>query len=382
MRAPVMLLATNLARGGAEMQVALLALALRRRGWNVSVTSLLEPSAFVKELATCGIPVFSLRMRPGKLDPLAVARFFSMLRKSRPAILHAHMFHANLMARSIRLVCPVPVVMSTIHSIAESSRRSASVGCRDWLYRATDCLSDATVCVSAAGAKRYAAIRAVSRDRLRVIPNGVDTDLFRPDSGSRARMREVLGVGDEFTWLAVGRLMWKKDYVTMLEAMARQRDGVLLIAGVGPLEEKLRALAGELGVRARFLGSREDIADLMNASDGLVLSSVVEGLPMVLIEAAAAGLPCVATDVSGVREAVLDGQTGFVVRVQDPVALAAAMKRLAELPPEARARMAESARAHALAQFDVRTVAAQWEQLYLDRLEAARLSGMEPPADD
>jgi glycosyltransferase involved in cell wall biosynthesis len=195
-------------------------------------------------------------------------------------------------------------------------------------------------------------------------------------------MREVLGVGDEFAWLAVGRLMWKKDYVTMLEAMARQREGVLLIAGVGPLEEKLRALAGELGVRVRFLGLREDIADLMNASDGLVLSSVVEGLPMVLIEAAAAGLPCVATDVGGVREAVLDGQTGFVVRVQDPVALAAAMKRLAELPPEARARMAESARAHALAQFDVRTVAAQWEQLYLDRLEAARLSGMEPPADD
>lgn len=382
MRTPVMLLATNLARGGAEMQVALLALALRRHGWNVSVASLLEPSAFVEELAACGIPVSSPRMRPGKVDPLAVTRFFSMLRRSRPSILHAHMFHANLMARSIRLVCPVPVLISTIHSIAESSRRSAGVRRRDWLYRATDCLSDATVCVSAAGAKRYAAIRAVSRDRLRVIPNGVDTDLFRPDPGSRARMREVLGVGDEFTWLAVGRLMWKKDYVTMLEAMARQREGVLLIAGAGPLEEKLCALAGELGVRVHFLGLREDIVDLMNASDGLVLSSVVEGLPMVLIEAAATGLPCVATDVGGVREAVLDGQTGFVVRIQDPIALAAAMRRLAELAPEARVRMAESARAHALAQFDMRTVVAQWEQLYLDRLEAARLCGMEPPVDD
>jgi glycosyltransferase involved in cell wall biosynthesis len=213
-----------------------------------------------------------------------------------------------------------------------------------------------------------------------VIPNGVDTDRFRPDPASRARMRKELGIGDEFIWLAVGRLMWKKDYITMLEAMARQRDGVLLIAGAGPLEEKLRVHAGELGVSARFLGLREDIVELMNASDALVLSSVVEGLPMVLIEAAAAGLPCVATDVGGVREVVLDGETGFVVRIQDPVALAAAMKRLAELPPEARARMAESARAHALAQFDIRTVATQWEQLYLDRLEAARLGGMEPHA--
>jgi glycosyltransferase involved in cell wall biosynthesis len=103
---------------------------------------------------------------------------------------------------------------------------------------------------------------------------------------------------------------------------------------------------------------------------------------MVLIEAAASGLPCVATDAGGAREAVLDGQTGFVVPVRDPVALAAAMKRVMEMAPEARARMAESARAHALAQFDMRTVAAQWEQLYLERLEAARLSGMEPPADD
>jgi glycosyltransferase involved in cell wall biosynthesis len=382
MRAPVMLLATNLALGGAEMQVAQLALALRRRAWNVSVASLLEPSAFVEELAACGIPVFSLRMRPGKANPLAAARFFSLLWRSRPAILHAHMFHGNLLARGIRLVCPVPVVISTIHSIAESSRRSAGVRRRDWLYRTTDCFSDATVCVSAAGAKRYAAIRAVSRDTLRVIPNGVDTDRFRPDPSSRVRMRQALGVGDEFTWLAAGRLMWKKDYVTMLEAMARQREGMLLIAGAGPLEEKLRVFAGELGVRVRFLGLREDIADLMNACDGLVLSSVVEGLPMVLIEAAASGLPCVTTDAGGAREAVLDGQTGFVVRIQDPVALAAAMKRLAELAPEARARMAESARTHALAQFDVRTVAAQWEQLYLDRLEAARLSGLEPPADD
>lgn len=370
MRPPVVLLATNLARGGAETQVAQLAKALRRRDWDMSVASVIEPSAFVEELAAADVPVWSLGMQPGRPNPLGLARLMTRLRAVRPGILHAHMFHANLLARCVRLVCPVPVVISTIHSLAESPRNSDKVHRRDLLYRGTNVLSDMTVCVSGAIAARYAAIRAVSKDHLRVIPNGVDTDRFRSDPASRARIRESLCLGDEFAWLAVGRLMWKKDFVTMLEAMARQSGSVLLIAGEGPLDEKLRAQSVELGARVRFLGLREDVEHLMNACDGLVLSSVVEGLPMVLVEAAACALPCVATDVAGVREVVLDGETGFVVPVRDPVALAAAMTRLAAMPIEARTRLGAAARAHAVARFDISAVAAQWEQLYADCLES------------
>jgi glycosyltransferase involved in cell wall biosynthesis len=197
-----------------------------------------------------------------------------------------------------------------------------------------------------------------------VIPNGVDTNRFRPDAARRERMRPALGIGNEFAWLAAGRLMWKKDYPTMLRAMARQRTGVLLIAGEGPLRVQLHSLAGELGVHARFLGARQDMAELMNACDGLLLSSVVEGLPMVLLEAAASGLPSIATNAGGVREAVLDGHTGYVVPSGEPVALAEAMSRLVDLPAEARQRMARAAREHALARFDLRVVADQWERLY------------------
>lgn len=358
------LLTTNLARGGAETQVAQLAAALRRRGWETGVVSLVRPSAFESELASAGVPVFSLDMRPGKADPRALARFASLLRKLRPHVLHCHMFHANLLGRGMRLIFPIPAVISTAHSVIESSRRSPDARRHEWLYRLTDRLADATVCVCAAGAERYAAIRAASPGRLRVIPNCVDTTRFRPDADRRARTRQALGLQDEFAWLAVGRLMWKKDYPTMIGAMARQRNAVLFIAGTGEQETELRALVSRLGANVRFLGAREDIPELMNASDGLALSSVVEGLPVVLLEASSSGLPSVATGVGGVPEAVLDERTGYVAPPGDPAAFAAAMSRLADLSPEARREMGRRAREHALACFDVHAVAARWEELY------------------
>ena len=189
MTARVVLLTTNLARGGAETQVAQLALALRRRGWTISVISMVRPSAFESELAAAGVPVFSLDMQPGSLNPLPLARLASLMRKLRPHVLHSHMFHANILARAIRLIFPVPVVISTAHSLIESSRRSPDARRREWLYRVTDKLADATVCVSAAGAERYAAIGAASAKRLRVIPNSVDTTRFRPEPGATRERR-------------------------------------------------------------------------------------------------------------------------------------------------------------------------------------------------
>jgi len=374
---PVVLLTTNLARGGAETQVAQLALKLRERGWNTSVISLVEPSAFTDELLQRSVPVFSLGMQPGRPDPRALVRLLLLLRKLRPRILHAHMFHANLTARLARLIVPVPVVVSTLHSIAETARRSADIHRRDRLYQFTDCLSDATVAVSQAVADRHLNVRAVSSKRLRVIPNGVDTDRYRPDAARRARTRESLGLGNEFAWLAAGRLMWKKDYATMIRAMAEQRSSVLLIAGTGLLESELRALARELSANVRFLGMREDIPSLMNACDGLVLSSLIEGLPMVLLEAASSGLPCVACAVGGVSEVVVDGETGYLVRPEDPASLAAAMSHFSELSIEKRSKMADAARAHAVAHFDLRLVASLWENLYRQLLESARSSDRE-----
>jgi glycosyltransferase involved in cell wall biosynthesis len=103
----------------------------------------------------------------------------------------------------------------------------------------------------------------------------------------------------------------------------------------------------------------------MNAADGLALASVVEGMPMVLLEAAASGLPCVATRAGGVEEVVVEGKTGYLVPCGDAKALADAMARLAGLPAESRAALGRAARERALARFDMRRIVEQWEALYL-----------------
>ena len=360
----VVLLTTNLARGGAETQVAGLAQGLKRRGWEVSVISMLEPTAFQEELAASGVAVFSLSMRPGVASPRGLIRLLALLRRLRPQVVHSHMFHANLLARLARLFYPAPVLISTLHSIAESGRESGKIKGRDRLYRATDSLADVTVAVCKAVADRHLGAAAVSKKRLRMIPNGVDVRVFRPDAERRERTRRELGLGTEFAWLAVGRLMWKKGYETMLRAFAEGERGLLLIAGSGPQEKELEELADELRVHASFLRSRDDVPDLMAASDGFVQSSMVEGLPLALLEAAASGLPSVVSDAGGVSEVVLDGRTGWVVPLGDPQALGAAVSRLVAMPEEQRRRLGEAAREHAIANFDLEVVVTRWEALY------------------
>jgi glycosyltransferase involved in cell wall biosynthesis len=364
----VALLTTSLAHGGAEAQVAALSISLVRRAWRVDLISLLPPTAYRAELKAAGVVVHSLGMAPGEPNPLGFYRLLCLLRRLRPQVLHAHMFHANLVARLARMLAPVPVVISTLHSAAESGRDSHSIRWRDRAYRWTDRLPDATVAVCQAVAERHAEAGAVRRARLRVIPNGVDTESFRPDAERRASARRALGLGAEFAWLAAGRLMWKKGYEIMLRAAASERRTALLIAGSGPQEKELKDLACQLGVNARFLGQRDDIADLMRACDGFVQSSLVEGLPVVLLEACASGLPAVVSKAGGTGEAVLDGRTGFVVPRADPLALAGAMRRVEDMPEAERQAMGKAARARCQANFELSAVVSRWEDLYKELL--------------
>jgi glycosyltransferase involved in cell wall biosynthesis len=335
------MLITGLDPGGAELQLVHLARALRDRQWDVVVFTL-RPGPLAVDLEQSGIPVHLFRPGP-------VLHF-------RPHILHAHLFHANLCARLARLFFPIPAVISTVHSIAESPRRSDAIRRRDLLYRLTHSLSDANVFVCHAAADRYRAPRA------HVIPNGVDTSRFRPDPERRSRTRSALDLTSEFVWLAAGRLMWKKNYPLLLQAMEKQPDSILLIAGAGPDADRLRELAPP---NVRFLGPRDDMPALMNAADAFVLSSSVEGLPAVLLEAAASGLPCVATAVGGVGEAIRDGVTGFLVPPGNAAALTAAMSRLAT---GSREEMSRAARDFALTHFDLQIAVDRWERLYRELL--------------
>jgi glycosyltransferase involved in cell wall biosynthesis len=226
--------------------------------------------------------------------------------------------------------------------------------------------------VSQAAADRFIRERIVPRRLLSVVTNGIDPELFHSATAdARASVRRSLQVGDRFVWLAVGRFEIAKDYPNMLRAFAavreRQPQSVLLLVGRGSLQAETEALAQELGLAdsVRFTGIRQDVPAIMGAADGYVMSSAWEGMPMVLLEAAAAGLPIVATRAGGNDEVVRDSETGFLVSARDSEALAAAMLRLMGLSEDQRRAMGQRGREHVRAQYGLERVVERWEELYL-----------------
>ncbi|MDH7578548.1 MAG: glycosyltransferase [Bacillota bacterium] len=359
---------TGLAYGGAETQLVRLATRLKTRGWEVKIVSMLPPAAYIEELKAAGIPVESLGMRRGVPDPRALFRLGRILRHEWPQVVHSHMVHANLLARLARVLAPIPVLVCTAHNINEGGR------CRELAYRLTDFLCDLTTQVSRAGLERYVRVGAVPEGKICFIPNGVDTERFSPAPEARARLWRELGLNNAFAWLAVGRFEFQKDYPTMLRAFAsvaeKHKNAILLVAGQGPQRKEMEHLAKELGIgeRVRFLGVRRDIPELMNAADAYVMSSLWEGMPMVLLEAGAVGLPVVATDVGGNREVVRDGGSGLLVPPGNPQILARAMLRMMELPAAERRKMGERGREHVVAHYSLEKVVDQWEALYRELL--------------
>jgi glycosyltransferase involved in cell wall biosynthesis len=364
----VLILSTSMGMGGADQQILSVTQTLRARGWDARIVSMtaLGPMGF--QARQLGIPTDSLEMPRGIPDPRGVLRLATLIRSWKPDILHSHLAHANLMARLLRPLVPVPILVSTIHS-GHDGGRLRLLG-----YRLTDRLADCTTIVSAAAAQRYLSNGAVSRERLRVIPNGVDTRRFRPLPEARAEVRRQLGLGEAFAWLAVGRFELAKDYPTMLAAFAgvsaRRPDSMLLLVGRGSLQPQIEELARSLGLgdRVRFLGVRRDVAELMSAADGYVLSSAWEGMPVVLLEAGAAGMPIVATSVGGNREVVLEGETGLLVPPRDPVALSEAMLRLAALPTDIRHRLGQRGREHIETRYGLPHIIDLWEAMYHELL--------------
>jgi len=369
----ILFLSTSMGMGGADSQLLAAAQELRSRGHEVLIVSLTPLGPMGLESRQLGIPTESLDMRRGFPDPRGLLRLARLVRSWRPDVVHSHMVHANLLARALRILVPVRALVSTIHNIYEGGALRMAA------YRWTNALVDHMTIVSEAAAERFVSEGIVRKEILRVVPNGVDLDrMGTPPAGARESLRRELGLEDAFVWLAVGRFEIAKDYPNMLRAFARVHERapgtVLLLVGRGSLQGETEALAGELGLgnAVRFLGVRNDVPAVMSAADGYVMSSAWEGMPMVLLEAAAAGLPIVATSVGGNHEVIVAEASGFLVPPRDHEALAAAMLRLGGLGEGERRRMGVRGREHIRAHYGVQRVADRWEELYREVLARKR----------
>jgi glycosyltransferase involved in cell wall biosynthesis len=210
-------------------------------------------------------------------------------------------------------------------------------------------------------------------ERTRTVPYGVDLDRFHPDSRVDT-VREQLGVPREaLLVLAPGRLVEKKGFRYLIEAAARTEGLHVAIAGDGDLREELETLVRETRAPVTLQGNldRGSLAAALAAADVVAVPSVVDsagnvdGLPNTLLEALAAGRAVVASRVAGIPDVVVDGQNGLLVPEKDPLALAAALRRLVE-DPQTRARLGAAARRTAVDRLSWAAAAAAFEECYVE----------------
>jgi glycosyltransferase involved in cell wall biosynthesis len=360
----IFFLSTSMGMGGADQQILILARAMRARGHEVRIVALAPLGAMGQEAQREGIPTESLELQRSLADLPRIIHLVRMLRAWRPDVLHSHMVHANLLARAVRPLARIPALVSTIHSVNDGGRLRMAA------YRLTGGLVDRYTIISRVAAERYIAIGAVPAHLLEVVPNAVDTEHFRHRSEARAAVRTELGLGNEFVWIAVGRFEEPKDYPTMITAFAqltsRRPTSRLLLVGKGSLREQVERLVQAAGLtsQVRFLGVRRDVPELMSAADGYVLSSAWEGMPVVLLEAAAVGLPIVATRVGGVPEVVEHGSTGLLVPPRDPASLTRGMDAIEALDSDSRTTMGARGRALVEQRYGITTIMQIWERIY------------------
>jgi glycosyltransferase involved in cell wall biosynthesis len=367
MRARILLLSTSLGMGGADRQIVYLAKALLACDYDVRLVSMTPLEEMGRQALAEGLPVTSLDMVRGRADWSAFSRLVKLLRSWQPHLLSSFMYHANLMGRLAGRWAGVPLLVTSIRS-----ERNGSPG-QDWLMRLTNWMDHCQTTNSQQVADSLRQRGLLSPGKSRVIPNGIDPDALTASAAERVRLRGELKLEqNEFVWLAIGRLLPQKDYPTLLEAFAPlgRHPARLLIAGRGPLLAELQQQVDRLGVSSQtvFLGVRQDIASLLAAADGFVLSSAWEGMPNVVMEALAAAKPVVSTRVGGVAELVQDGKTGWLVPARDPKALSQAMHRLMTLSETERQRMGWAGREHLRAHFGLEAMAHRWMTLYNDLL--------------
>jgi len=210
---------------------------------------------------------------------------------------------------------------------------------------------------------------------IQVIPNtrAVGDLLLKVQQlkAARARLRETMGLDDGYLVVCVGRLAAQKDQATLIRAIGMAASGRrgkahLALVGEGEDQAMLQELALKVAPKqVTFTGQQCDPLVWLAAADVFALSSLSEGLPGALIEALAAGLPCIATDIPGNRELVRHEETGLLVPLQDAVAMAAALNRLLANPAEAR-RLGEAGHRHVLENYDEESEFQAWRKLFVE----------------
>jgi len=343
----VLFVVGNFVAGGAERHLLELWSRIDRTRFAVEIACFRNEGQFRSEVEALGWPIHELGVTRRIYDPAGVRgllRLVRLTRTFRPDVIHGYLFGPDVFAALAGRLCGVRAVVVAKRNLdAFDTPRQAA------LARFAHRTATHVTAVSEAVARSAVAL-GVPRERITVIPNGVDARRFAGPAAAGAR--EAMGGNGAAPLVgSVGCLAARKDYATLLESLCLLAGRGLgfhaALVGDGPERAALEARARVLGLgdRVRFLGERPDVEALLPAMDVFVLSSREEGIPNALLEAMAAGRPAIATAVGGTPEVLRDGVTGWIVPAGAPEPLARALEEAMTQPEEAARRGAAARRA-------------------------------------
>lgn len=348
--------------GGQENRTLNELIAMRERGHTLAVVS--RPGARILERAKeAGFETFAVDMR-GAVDVPNILRLRAVIKRFRPDIVNTHSGRdTQLAGMAARLLTHRPRIVRTRHlALPITSKFTYSI------------LPDKVVAVSRY-VRRYLVSAGVPEVQVEAVPTGIDLGRYAPQPGGGS-LRAELGLPAEAVLIGtVAILRVKKGHADLLRAvpsiLERFPQAHFLIAGDGPQTDNLYRLIGELGIEAHvhMLGLRRDVMNVLQSLDLFVLPTHQEALGTAFIEAGAVGLPVVATEVDGVPEVVVDGETGLLVPPKNPPTLAAAILALLENPAR-RNEFAANARRRVGREFSREVMAERMERLYYGLLGA------------
>ena len=354
----------------------------------MEVVGVSAPGPYVSQLESWGIRHEPLRHATRSIavgqDVLALVELWRLFRRLNPDIVHTHNPKPGLYGRVAARAAGVPGIVNTVHGLYASPEDRASRRAVVYALERAASLCSGAELVQNPEDFRVLARLGVPRHKLVLLGNGVDLQRFRPATNEQDRReaRADLGVDDDAVVVGtVARLVWQKGFHELFEAAEQLRktqpDVVFVVVG-GTDADKPDAISSEqladAGRRGHivFAGNRDDVEHVYAGFDIFVLPSYREGFPRSAMEAAASGLPVIATDIRGCRQVVAQRQSGLLVPLHDPLRLAAAIEELVR-DPVLRRQMGSAGRRKAEAEFDDRNVVSKSLQAY-ERVLAATSS--------
>jgi glycosyltransferase involved in cell wall biosynthesis len=319
------------------------------------------------------IPSLFREVRPIK-DVIAFFKLWQVFRSERPDVVHTHSSKAGILARWAAKLAAVPVIFHTVHGFSFNDfQRPIVRGTYQWLERVTARITDKLVMVSYANAEKGEKVGIFRRGDWILCRAGIYLEEFIKSGPRRRKLKEWGIPGNRVIVGMISNFKPQKSPVDFVEVAARvlnQTDSVhFVMAGDGELRPEIEARIRKYAIGSNFtlLGWQHDMPETYRNLDVVVLTSLWEGLPCVFSEAMASGLPVVATNVDGAREAIIDGQNGFLHEPHDVDAMAKSVLRLVT-DEELRHTMGRRGKDRVM-EFDIGTSVAALDAAYRETLK-------------